>query len=60
MSDQSIHASSSSSGRKEYVKPAITHELKLETHAGSPLGGRPGNGPLDPLGLDPNQPSGMH
>ena len=37
---------------KEYTKPAITHELKLETRAGSPL--VPNSG-LDPLGLDPNK-----
>ncbi len=36
-----------------YVKPAIVHELKLETRAGSPLGG----GVLvDPLGIDPANP----
>ncbi len=39
---------------KLYVKPAIVHELKLETRAGSPLGG--GGGLLDPLGIDPAQP----
>ena len=33
-----------------YVKPAIVHELKLETRAGSPI-----TGPIlvDPLGVDP-------
>ena len=36
-----------------YVKPAIEHELKLETRAGSPLGG--GN-LVDPLGIDPALP----
>ncbi|CAG0957158.1 hypothetical protein GPROT1_00544 [Gammaproteobacteria bacterium] len=36
-----------------YEKPAIVHELKLETRAGSPLGGDP---LIDPLGLDPSQP----
>ena len=36
-----------------YVKPAIVHELKLETRAGSPLGG--GN-LVDPLGIDPANP----
>ncbi len=36
-----------------YVKPAIVHELKLETRAGSPLGG---GVLIDPLGLDPTQP----
>jgi hypothetical protein len=38
---------------KLYVKPAIVHELKLETRAGSPLGG--GN-LIDPLGIDPANP----
>jgi hypothetical protein len=38
--------------RKTYSAPAIVHELKLETRAGSPL--RPGLG--DPLGIDPTQP----
>jgi hypothetical protein len=33
-----------------YEKPAIEHELKLETRAGSPLGGDP---LIDPLGIDP-------
>ena len=36
--------------RKDYSAPAIVHELKLETRAGSPL--RP-NGLSDPLGIDP-------
>jgi hypothetical protein len=36
-----------------YQKPAIVHELQLETRAGSPLGG---GGLIDPLGLDPNSP----
>jgi hypothetical protein len=39
--------------RQAYETPAIVHELKLETRAGSPLGGDP---LIDPLGLDPNQP----
>ncbi len=38
--------------RKTYTAPAIVHELKLETRAGSPL--RPGLS--DPLGIDPTQP----
>ncbi len=38
--------------RKDYLAPAIVHELKLETRAGSPL--KPGL--IDPLGLDPTQP----
>jgi hypothetical protein len=33
-----------------YTQPAIVHELKLETRAGSPLGGDP---IIDPLGIDP-------
>jgi hypothetical protein len=41
-----------SAERKDYSAPAIVHELKLETRAGSPL--RPG--PADPLGIDPTQP----
>lgn len=40
------------SERKTYSPPAIVHELKLETRAGSPL--RPGL--TDPLGIDPTQP----
>lgn len=32
--------------RKEYKKPEITHELDLETTAGSPLGN-----PIDPLSM---------
>ena len=38
---------------KLYVPPKIVHELKLETRAGSPLGG---GGLIDPLGIDPTQP----
>lgn len=38
--------------RKAYCAPAIVHELKLETRAGSPL--RPEL--VDPLGIDPTQP----
>ncbi len=41
-----------SAERKVYSTPAIVHELKLETRAGSPL--RPGL--TDPLGIDPTQP----
>lgn len=40
--------------RKAYSAPAVIHELRLETRAGSPLPGFPE--PLDPLGLDPTQP----
>lgn len=36
-----------------YIKPAIVHELKLETRAGSPLGG---GSLIDPLGIDPASP----
>ncbi len=41
---------------KPYQQPAIVHELKLETRAGSPLlplGGPLGKNPADPLGLNP-------
>ena len=41
-----------SAERKTYSAPAIVHELKLETRAGSPL--RPGL--TDPLGIDPTKP----
>ena len=34
--------------RKPYVAPAITHELKLETRAGSPLGLANPLNPFDP------------
>ncbi len=37
---------------KTYSPPAIVHELKLETRAGSPL--RPEL--TDPLGIDPTKP----
>ena len=40
-----------STAERAYTKPAITHDLKLETRAGSP---EP-PGLLDPLGLDPTQ-----
>jgi len=41
--------------RQPYIKPAIVHELKLETRAGS----LPGRGVLpDPLGIDPTKPQG--
>jgi hypothetical protein len=36
--------------RQPYAKPAIIHELELETRAGSPLQPPPID-PLDPLGL---------
>lgn len=38
---------------KVYAKPTIICELRLETRAGSPLGG---GALIDPLGLDPAQP----
>ena len=38
---------------KPYVKPAIVHDLKLETRAGSTIVGIPKV--VDPLGLDPSQ-----
>jgi len=37
---------------RPYLKPAIVHELRLETRAGSPLGGDP---LIDPLGIDPTR-----
>jgi len=40
-----------SQDRKEYVRPAIIHELDLETRAGSPTGPNPLINPADPLGL---------
>jgi hypothetical protein len=40
--------------RKDYIPPAIVHELKLETRAGTPTGIDP---LVDPLGLDPSKPS---
>jgi hypothetical protein len=43
-----------STTRQPYTKPAIVHELKLETRAGSTL--RPGL--TDPLGIDPTNPQG--
>ena len=36
-----------------YQPPAIAYELKLETRAGSPLGG---GVLIDPLGIDPTSP----
>jgi hypothetical protein len=38
--------------RRDYVKPAVIHELRLETRAGTPTGVDP---LVDPLGLDPNK-----
>ena len=38
---------------KVYTKPAIIHDLELETRAGSPLVPNIG---IDPLGIDPNKP----
>jgi hypothetical protein len=38
--------------RQPYIKPAIVHELKLETRAGS------GPNFPDPLGIDPTKPQG--
>jgi len=40
--------------RQPYIKPAIVHELKLETRAGSP--NRPSV--IDPLNIDPTNPQG--
>ena len=44
-----------STERKVYSAPAIVHELKLETRAGSTLS-QPGL--TDPLGIDPASPQG--
>jgi hypothetical protein len=52
--NQGLNCEVVSEAVKVYVKPAIVHDLKLETRAGSPLGG---SGLLiDPLGVDPAQP----
>ncbi len=42
----------SSAANKPYSQPAIVHELKLETRAGSPLIKDP---LIDPLGIDPTK-----
>ena len=52
MTDNMQLTSSESAERKAYSTPAIVHELKLETRAGSPL--RPEL--ADPLGIDPTKP----
>ena len=52
MSDNSPSTTTESVERKAYSAPAIVHELKLETRAGSPL--RPDL--TDPLGIDPTKP----
>ncbi len=49
---QSVVTDPETAARQPYVKPAIVHELRLETRAGS----LPGIPPLDPLHLDPNKP----
>lgn len=36
--------------KQPYTQPAVIHELRLETRAGTPLGVP---NPLDPTGLDP-------
>jgi len=54
MNDQLQSTATESAERKAYSVPAIVHELKLETRAGSPL--RPD--PVDPLGIDPTRPQG--
>jgi hypothetical protein len=54
MPEHTVDNQPPSSQRKVYVKPAITHELKLETRAGTPVPTI--RAPLvDPLGLDPNK-----
>jgi hypothetical protein len=45
-------ADRSSAANKPYIQPAIVHELKLETRAGSPLKRDP---LIDPLGVDPTR-----
>jgi hypothetical protein len=52
MKDNTQSSVSEPADRRAYTAPAIVHELKLETRAGSPL--RPGL--TDPLGIDPTQP----
>jgi hypothetical protein len=52
MTDNSQQTTTEPVVRKEYSAPAIVHELKMETRAGSPL--RPGV--ADPLGIDPTNP----
>jgi len=55
MSDETtVHPEVIEVACEAYVKPAIAHELILETRAGSPLGG---GTLIDPLGLDPTQPN---
>jgi len=45
-----------SAERKTYSAPAIVHELKLETRAGTIVPPPPGQpGLTDPLGIDPTQ-----
>lgn len=51
--NQEVNCEVVSEADRLYVKPAIVHELKLETRAGSPLGG---GALIDPLGIDPSQP----
>jgi hypothetical protein len=54
MTDETeLMATNSSAERKAYRAPAIVHELKLETRAGSPPGGPE---LTDPLGIDPTKP----
>jgi hypothetical protein len=47
-----LQLTTESAERKAYSAPAIVHELKLETRAGTPL--RPEL--TDPLGIDPTKP----
>jgi hypothetical protein len=53
MSDN-VQLAPPSSILKPYHRPAVIHELTLETRAGSPLSG---GTLIDPWGLDPTQPN---
>jgi hypothetical protein len=46
--NQEVNHETASDVARLYTRPAIVHELKLETRAGSPL-------VVDPLGIDPTQ-----
>ncbi len=48
-----VQSEATTEAKQAYQPPAIVHELKLETRAGSPLGG---GVLIDPLGIDPASP----